>query len=188
MLETIREYGLECLRESGEFGHVQRAHALYYLTLAEGMEPAYWDAQAIANLDTLEPEFENMRTALNWFAESGEIELALRLSTALWWFWYARGHLSEGRQWLELLLSRARGQERLYEQKHSPVSDGSRTRSKTLLAQKPCSARVLESTGNLEISRTALAHCIDWDWLSGQKETIHQRKCLPKKLRLFTTS
>jgi len=103
MLLTVREYGLECLRESGEAEHTQRAHALYYLAMAEQAEPEYFGAQSKAVLDQLELEYENLRAALHWLVESEERELALHLDGTLWWFWYARGHLSEGRQWFERL-------------------------------------------------------------------------------------
>jgi predicted ATPase/DNA-binding NarL/FixJ family response regulator len=109
MLLTVREYGLECLHESGEAERIQGAHARYYLTMAEEAEHEYFGAQATVVLDRLEREYENLRAALTWLAGFGEIESALRLGGALWWFWYARGHLSEGRQRLEQLLSRGEG-------------------------------------------------------------------------------
>ncbi len=109
MLETIREYGLECLHESAEAEKIQNAHARYFLSMAEELESQYFSAQATAVLDQLEREFENLRAALTWLTESGEKELALRLAVALWWFWYARGHLSEGRQWFEQLLRSSDG-------------------------------------------------------------------------------
>ena len=105
MLLTVREYGLECLRESGEDGRFQRAHALYYITLAERLEQEYFGIHSAEVLDQLELEYENLRTALTWLIESGERELALHLGATLWWFWYARGHMSEGRQWFERLLA-----------------------------------------------------------------------------------
>ncbi|HXX78900.1 MAG TPA: LuxR C-terminal-related transcriptional regulator, partial [Ktedonobacteraceae bacterium] len=104
MLETIREFGLEILHESGEAEQIHNAHARYFLSMAEELGSHYFDAQATVTLDLLEREFENLRTALTWLAESGETELALRLAVTLWWFWYARGHLSEGRRWVEQLL------------------------------------------------------------------------------------
>ncbi|HEX6108947.1 MAG TPA: LuxR C-terminal-related transcriptional regulator, partial [Ktedonobacteraceae bacterium] len=109
MLLTVREYGLECLRESSEAERIQRAHARYYLTMAEEVELEYFGTQATAVLDKLEREYENLQASLHWLAKSGEMEMALRLGGALWWFWYARGHLSEGRQLMDLLLSRSEG-------------------------------------------------------------------------------
>ena len=105
MLLTVREYGLECLQESEEDGRYQRAHALYYITLAERLEPEYFGTHSTEVLDQLELEYENLGTALAWLIELGERELALHLGATLWWFWYSRGHMSEGRQWLERLLS-----------------------------------------------------------------------------------
>ncbi len=104
MLMTVHEYGLECLQERGEAERLQRAHALYYIALAERAEPEYFGTQSVAVLDQLELEYENLRAALTWLVESEERELALYLGATLWWFWYARGHLSEGRQWFERLL------------------------------------------------------------------------------------
>ncbi|MGZ3618125.1 MAG: LuxR C-terminal-related transcriptional regulator [Ktedonobacteraceae bacterium] len=104
MLETIREFGLECLHESGEAEKIQNAHVRYFLNSVEELEPQYFGARAIAVLDQLESEFENIRAVLTWLTRFGENELALRLTGALWWFWYARGHLSEGRYWYEQLL------------------------------------------------------------------------------------
>ena len=104
MLETIREFGLECLHESGEAEKIQNAHVRYFLNSVEELEPQYFGARAIAVLDQLESEFENIHAVLTWLTRFGENELALRLTGALWWFWYVRGHLSEGRYWYEQLL------------------------------------------------------------------------------------
>src|SRR6266487_6266867 len=104
MLMTVHEYGLECLQERGEAERLQRAHALYYIALAERAELEYFGVHSAAVLDQLELEYENLRTALTWLVESEEKELALHLGSTLWWYWYARGHLSEGRQWFQRLL------------------------------------------------------------------------------------
>ncbi|HEY6540937.1 MAG TPA: tetratricopeptide repeat protein, partial [Ktedonobacteraceae bacterium] len=104
MLETIREYGTECLVESGEAAAFQRAHALYYLAWVEQAEPHLKDAQQLTWLARLEREQENLRAALQWLIEQQETELALRFCGALWRFWLIRGYWSEGRRWLESAL------------------------------------------------------------------------------------
>lgn len=104
MLLTVREYGLECLREVGESEHIQQKHAQYYIDLAEQAEAEYFGRNSTSALEQLELEYQNLRSALQWLVESEEIELAMHLSGTLWWFWYARGHLSEGRQWFDRLL------------------------------------------------------------------------------------
>lgn len=104
MLETVREYGLECLHENQETEVSQRAHALYYLRLAEQAELHLKEAQQIVWLGQLEMEQENLRAALGWLIEQKDTDLALRLGGAMGWFWYIRGYMSEGRRWLEAIL------------------------------------------------------------------------------------
>jgi predicted ATPase/DNA-binding CsgD family transcriptional regulator len=101
MLETIREYGLERLQVSGEMAAIRWAHASYYLTLAEEVEPRLFGEEQIAEFDRLEREHENLRAALQWFMEREEQESALHMSGALVRFWSVRGYVSEGRKWLE---------------------------------------------------------------------------------------
>jgi len=112
MLETIREYGVECLREREEAEASQRAHALYFLALAEEAEPQLKGAQQVLWWQRLEREQENLRAALSWLIGQEEGELAMRLSGALWWFWNIRGYWSEGERWLEAVLGLPQAQGR----------------------------------------------------------------------------
>jgi predicted ATPase/DNA-binding CsgD family transcriptional regulator len=105
MLETIREYGRECLEASGEKEEIRRAHANYYVALAEEAEPTLCSAERENWVHRLEREHDNIRTALSWSVERKEAATALRLGGALWRFWLLHGHLSEGRQWLEKALA-----------------------------------------------------------------------------------
>jgi predicted ATPase/DNA-binding CsgD family transcriptional regulator len=113
MLETIREYGLEVLASSGEVEAIHEAHATYYLALAEQAEPELSSPQQISWLERLEREHDNLRAALSWFLKQDSdvhrSELALRLAGALVQFWEMRGYVSEGRHWLERVLSISRG-------------------------------------------------------------------------------
>ena len=111
MLETIREYGVECLADSGEREASQQAHAHYYLALAKQAEPELDGPQQVTWLGSLEREHENLRAALQWFIEQGEsshstesIEMALNLAGALGEFWIGHGYYNEGRAfWNESL-------------------------------------------------------------------------------------
>lgn len=109
MLETIQEYALEQLKASGEEETFRRAHAGYYQALAEEAEPKLTTAEQVAWLGRLEADHNNLRAALRHLAGRGEAEEALRLAGALWRFWYLRGHLTEGRRWLEETLTLSDG-------------------------------------------------------------------------------
>jgi predicted ATPase/class 3 adenylate cyclase len=110
MLETIREYGLERLSESGEANAVRRRHAAFFLALVEQAEPALHSPEQLVWLERLEAEHDNLRTSLSWALEQ-DAETALRLAVGLGRFWIFRGHLGEGRGWLERALE-TRGEPR----------------------------------------------------------------------------
>ncbi len=100
MLETIREFARERLEKSGAAETTERKHALHYLELAERADPELKQRQQGAWLVRLEAEHDNLRGSLRWALGHGEHEVALRMSAALWMFWYMRGYVSEGRRWL----------------------------------------------------------------------------------------
>ena len=100
LLESIRDYALERLAESGELERVRRAHAERYLELAEAAEPELTRANQAVWLERLDEEADNLRAALAWATAAGEAELALRLAGALVRFWSTRGLMAEGRRLL----------------------------------------------------------------------------------------
>ncbi len=110
MLETIREYASERLASSGETEKMQRDHAAYYLELAEAAQPERVEGSGWLVL--LEVEHDNLHAALRWSVDSQELETGARLASALWRFWVGRGHLSEGRRWLEAILELAKADNR----------------------------------------------------------------------------
>jgi predicted ATPase/transcriptional regulator with XRE-family HTH domain len=108
MLWTIREYAWERLAEAGEAAIVQEQHARFYLALAETAEPYLRSAAREAWLARLDSDLENIRAALTWcLARADGAEWGLRLAGSLHWFWYFRGYLTEGRDWLEKALTHA---------------------------------------------------------------------------------
>jgi ATP/maltotriose-dependent transcriptional regulator MalT len=109
LLEPVRQYALERLEESGEAEEVRRAHAMYFLAMAEEAEPELWGPEDASWLNRLEQEHDNIRVALSWSLERGEPELALRLVGALGWFWRGRGFYGEGRRWVEEALEKGSG-------------------------------------------------------------------------------
>jgi len=113
MLETIREYALERLEQTGDLEEARRRHAEYYAGVAEqadeqlrGSGPAH-----LASLDRLEAEHDNLRAALTWSlqtaaagpapADRERAATGLRLVQALAPFWYRHCYITEGRRWLQ---------------------------------------------------------------------------------------
>ncbi len=105
MLETIRAFGLERLAASGEEPAIRRALATWCIALAEETEPPLLGLLESRSFSRLEAELGNLRATLTWLSETGDALAALRLTAALGSFWYFRGHLEEGRGWLERTLA-----------------------------------------------------------------------------------
>ena len=104
MLETIREYCLERLVDSGEEKATRRAHAAYCLVLAEEGNPDLTEIDRTAWLARCDIEHDNFRAALDWLFQTSDVEWSFRLCVALFRFWEMREHLAEGRGWLESVL------------------------------------------------------------------------------------
>jgi predicted ATPase/DNA-binding SARP family transcriptional activator len=112
LLETVREHALAHLkltRQGARLDALHRSHALHFLGLAEEAAGRLHGVEQVAWLERLELEHENMRAALNWAVTVGEPDLTLRLCLGLSDFWRLRGHLTEGRQWMEAALARSAG-------------------------------------------------------------------------------
>jgi len=106
MLETIRQYGQERLEAAGERTEARQAHRDYFLSLVETRPPKLAGPERTRWLTYLETEHDNLRQALLFCREDpASAEPGLRLSAALWGFWLARGHLSEGREIYTALLA-----------------------------------------------------------------------------------
>jgi predicted ATPase/DNA-binding CsgD family transcriptional regulator len=105
LLETLREFGWEQMVAAGERDTIREAHADYYQHLAETAAPALFGAEQVVWLDRLQRDQENLRAALDWWCDQGQWEAVLRMSVALWPFWWIRGYVREGRAQLEQALS-----------------------------------------------------------------------------------
>ncbi|GIK37557.1 MAG: hypothetical protein BroJett011_13900 [Chloroflexota bacterium] len=105
VLETIREYALAQLAAGDEWEVTRQRHAAYYLELAEQTVTEAMGARQQEWFDTLDREHDNLRAVLRWASEGGDARLGLRITSSLWGFWWLRGHVSEGRRWLEITLA-----------------------------------------------------------------------------------
>jgi predicted ATPase len=105
MLETIREFALERLEETGGAEDLRQRHSAYFLELGELARPEFFGPSSSIWFDRLQAEHDNVRAALGEALEHGRADVALRLGGAVWIFWVTRGYWSEARRWLESALA-----------------------------------------------------------------------------------
>jgi predicted ATPase len=104
LLETVRQYTLEKLGESGEADAVRSRHRDHYTALAVLLDaPAGLDYEQ--RLEQAETEIDNLRAAFGWSRENSDVELTLALASALQPLWQARGRLREGLAWFDTALA-----------------------------------------------------------------------------------
>jgi predicted ATPase/class 3 adenylate cyclase/DNA-binding CsgD family transcriptional regulator len=104
LLETVRQYALEKLGESGEADSVRSRHRDHYTALAALLDtPARTDYERL--LEQAETEIDNLRAAFSWSRESSDVELALALASSLHPLWQARARLREGLTWFDTALA-----------------------------------------------------------------------------------
>ena len=112
MLHVIREYAMGCLEEAGQNPDLRWRHLEVYTELAEMVAPELLRKDRKLWLDVMESDHDNIRSALDWAMANGEVDLALRLVTASWRFWQARGHLHEARRRVDSILAMPGGEPR----------------------------------------------------------------------------
>ena len=104
LLETVRQYALEKLGESGEADAVRARHRDHYTSMAALLDaPAGGDYEQ--RIEQANTEIDNLRAAFGWSRENSDIELALTLASSLQPLWQARGRLREGLSWLDTALA-----------------------------------------------------------------------------------
>jgi predicted ATPase/class 3 adenylate cyclase/DNA-binding CsgD family transcriptional regulator len=104
LLETMRQYALEKLGESGEADTVRGRHRDHYTALGAQLDaPAATGHQQ--RVEQMETEIDNLRAAFAWSRENLDVELALQLASSLQPLWLTRGRLREGLSWLDEALA-----------------------------------------------------------------------------------
>ena len=107
MLETIREFALECLEANGEEVETRDLHARHFASVAGRGDRELRGTNQHDWLPRLEREHDNMRGALRWMCQRGDAHGAQQLAGSLHWFWFLHSHFFEGRRWLDEALSLA---------------------------------------------------------------------------------
>ena len=105
MLETAREFALEQLAANGEAEQLGRRHARFFVDFAECVGPVVDGADQRAAVASLDADEANLRAAIGWTIAHGERVLALRITWALWSYWFTRGRFREGTAWTEQALA-----------------------------------------------------------------------------------
>ena len=200
MLETLREYAWEQLQNRGLLPAARQAHAEYYGSTVEvarsqllaGTDPVAW-------LQQIDRETHNFRATLVWATESGigvpaVTQFAKQLVENLQWFWFTRGHISEGRYWLELALSLSQEEDALHASLLNRIGQFARLQSdleeaylcheKALIIQERLGdeigmCRSLENLavlagtqGDYEQARNLLEQTLEIDRRNGEKRPI----------------
>nr|WP_238391811.1 MULTISPECIES: LuxR C-terminal-related transcriptional regulator [unclassified Mycolicibacterium] len=146
LLETVRQYALEKLGESGEADAAYGRHRDCYVALA-----ATLDTQAGADyqqrIELLDIEIDNLRAAFVWSRESSDVELCLSLASSLQPLWQAHGRIREGWTWFEAALA----DDNAHHPKATPA-----VRARALAASAPLGVQV-GAADSLDRAQQALA-------------------------------
>ena len=145
MLETIREYGLGRLSESGEEPAIRRRQADHWIQVAEQASAPASGAGHVAAIGSMDHDHDNFRAALGWALLSGEAEQGLRLAIALREYWRVGSHFREGVRWIDDLLA-------------LPAASGrTRLRARALTAAADLSSWMGQTDGYLRRAEDAVA-------------------------------
>ncbi|MGA7668904.1 MAG: tetratricopeptide repeat protein, partial [Nitrolancea sp.] len=108
MLEPIRQFASHRAEQTGEAVELSARHFEWALAFAQSAGSKLRGADQHEWLDRLEIEHDNLRAALSWSQQAEATSSdELQLAASLWRFWETRGHISEGRRWLDDALSRS---------------------------------------------------------------------------------
>jgi predicted ATPase/class 3 adenylate cyclase len=105
MLATIREYAADRLAGRSDAETLRRRHAETYLALVEEAAPQQFGPHGKLLFDRLEQDHDNLRLALDWALDRGEVGFALRFVGGVWRFWQMRGHLLEAWERVQRVLA-----------------------------------------------------------------------------------
>ncbi|MDT5174729.1 MAG: hypothetical protein QOG37_1980 [Mycobacterium sp.] len=152
LLETVRQYALEKLGESGHAAAVRARHRDYYTGLAAILEnPARTGhEQLVEQADT---EIDNLRAAFAWNRGNSDIGLAAQLASTLQQLWLGRGRALEGLAWFEAVLT---------DQSAHPDEVAPAVRAAVLADEATLNAFV-SGTGSMDQALEALAIARDLD-------------------------
>jgi predicted ATPase/DNA-binding CsgD family transcriptional regulator len=105
MLETIRDYGRDRLRDAGEEPQVRGRYRDWYADLATRVFEHSWGPYQVEWWDRAHLELADVREAIrSCLAEPGEANQGLMMAANLVYYWLTKGNIREGRRWIDALL------------------------------------------------------------------------------------
>lgn len=111
MLEVVRDYALERLREAGLEAELRARHVRYFAGVVDQAESIFYIEGGERWMPRIEAEQDNLRAALEWTliapGDSGADPDHPIVNVTLAFYWYLAGHLTEGRGWAKRLLEHA---------------------------------------------------------------------------------
>lgn len=108
-LETVRQYAAERLDELGETDRARRSHARHFGDVAESLYEACAEPHAqLVYVEWADAERDNLRAASRYAEELTDGDAELRIGANLWYAWWIRGSLGEGRARIERALDHGR--------------------------------------------------------------------------------
>ena len=105
-LESVRQYAMEKLLESGDGANARHRHLAHFMEVSRRAQEKFGTAQRLIWVNRLELEHDNIRSALGWALES-KPESALRMVCSLAAFWLSRSYMTEGCNWCQAAISHA---------------------------------------------------------------------------------
>ena len=146
LLETVRQYALEKLAESGEADAVRTRHRDHYTSMAALLD-APGRADYEPRLEQAENEMDNLRAAFGWSRENAENESALALASSLQPLWLTRSHILEGRAWFDTILN----------DEHASRADGATAVRARALADTAVLGIWVDTAVSMDLAQQALA-------------------------------
>jgi predicted ATPase/DNA-binding NarL/FixJ family response regulator len=107
MLETIRTFAAGQLEKTGDGPATRSRHARYFADLAARSEAGLTGQDAADWTDRMRIADPDLQVALQWAADSGDVDMGLGAAGGLWRWWLISGRLAQGRGWLARMLAAA---------------------------------------------------------------------------------
>jgi non-specific serine/threonine protein kinase len=185
-LETVREFAVRLLDQSGEAGDVRSRHAAHVLAMVETAAQANYTPAERDWMLRLTADLPNLRAALAWAATHDDSMLR-RLVRGLWWYWRSRGSWAEADGWLRRAIGTpptadVRQAELLVQAADVAMGLGDETRAESLLAGAIARGR---ETG--DVTRVAEALMAHGQLLAGRGDVQRGERLLTESLDIWRT-